>query len=251
MPPNHGQLSLLTPSEETAIRNIGALRVAEIVKITWPSPDGIIYYAWWKVDIDPAFSAPLATFLAGRPLKAAFVADDPRYRFHSIPRTSAIGDDVVQMRFTNKNREFELLCYKHRGGARVEIFYFLPQLPKAISWWLGHLRTPDAADSDFVSITAATGFRSANLLQPNRPHASNCTFYFGGELTTTAEIADNPCDYDRHLGGSQGLLNGGSPFTDCKRIESDCIARHGDRSRYGGDNTVIETTLIGAGDHKT
>src|SRR5262249_49096343 len=82
-------------------------------------------------------------------------------------------------------------------------------------------------------------------------HASNCTFYFGGELTTTAEIADNPCDYDRHLGGSRGLLNGGSPFTDCKRIESDCLARHGDLLRYGGDTTMIETTLIGAGDHKT
>lgn len=258
MPANHGQLSLLTSGQIAEIEALGpALQVAELVKIYWPSPDGAKVYSWWNCLADSAYETPLTTWLDGAPLIPAFVAQDAqkKERFHNIPRTSAIGDDVITMRFANYGQVFETLCYKWRGGVKVEVFYFFPQLESgaglAVSWFLGHLRTPEDADADFVTVPVANGFRSAQLDVPNRPHSSNCGFYFGGELTTDEDLHGNPCDYDRHLGGARGNLDGGSPFTFCKHTEEDCLAIMGDLKSFGGFKPVIDSTLIGAGEHKT
>lgn len=259
MPTNPGQLSILTTAQAAAIDASGAVKVAELVKISWPSPDNPKVYSWWNCLADAAYTTPLTAWLASAPLVPGFVADSDTERFHNLTRTSAIGDDVIQMSFTNVAQTFETLCYKHRGGVKVEVFYFFPEIAddaagtaySAVSWFLGHLRTPESCDADFVNVAVANGFRSPHLLLPNRPHASNCTFYFGGELTA-AELVGHPCDYDRHLGGTRGTLNGGSPWTDCDHTKTTgCISRLGDTESYGGDETVIESTLIGGGEHQT
>lgn len=148
--------------------------------------------------------------------------------------------------------KFERMAYVHRGGVRVEFFYFFPEIDGGlpVSWFTGHLRTPDRVSLATVEITAATGFRSANLLLPNRPHAQNCTFYFGGELTTE-QLVGNPCDYDRHLSGSVGTLDGSDPWTFCEHTSEACLRILGDKLAYGGDETVTESTLIGSGEKKT
>src|SRR5262249_54296238 len=178
--PNRNQLTILTTVQADAVRALGdGLAVAEVVKIYWPAPDGTKAYSWWDLRDDPLYSGSiLNTFLGGALLITAFVAEDAEKveRFHEIPRTSAVGDDVVRMRFANRDRQFETLAYKHRGGVKVEMFYFFPQVSGglAVSWFLGHLRTPDSADKDFVVITCAAGFRSPDLLLPNRNHADQC-----------------------------------------------------------------------------
>src|SRR5262249_14160792 len=150
--PNRNQLTILTTAQADAIRALGdGQAVAEIVKIYWPAPDGMKAYSWWDLRNDPLYSgSSLSTFLGGAPLITAFVAEDAEKAdcFYEIHRLSAVGDDVVRMRFANRDRQFETLAYKHRGGVKVEIFYFLPQVSGglAVSWFLGHLRTPDRAD---------------------------------------------------------------------------------------------------------
>lgn len=97
---------------------------------------------------------------------------------------------------------------------------------------------------------AIEGLRSPRLLLPNRPPVSNCTFYFGGELSA-AELVGNACDYDRRVGGSRSTPNSGQPWTVCEHTKDACTRIVGDLESYGGDETVIDSTLIGAGEHKT
>lgn len=261
-PNNHNQLELLTSAQVALIDAAlagNSLKVSELVKIDWPSPDGSKVYSWWNCLADSAYTTPLTDWLGSTPLVPGFVATDEQKaeRFHNIPRTAAISDDVVQMRFTNYGQTFETLCYKWRGGVRVEIFYFFPEIADdatgksytVISWFLGHLRKADRANADFVDVTVASGFRSPRLIVPSRVNGSNCQWYFNGEHA--AGLTDNPCDYDRHISGSRGLLNSGSPFTSCNHTKDDCLARMGDLLSYGGDDVVTESSLIGRSGDKT
>lgn len=251
--PNRNQLRILTDDQATAIRAAGnGLAVAEIVKIHWPAPDGPIAYAWWNLLDDPLYAGSnLADWLDGAPLITAFVAADEAKieRFHEIPRTAQIGDDVVRMRFQNRGRAFENLAYTQRGGVKVEIFYFYPQIEDglALNWFSGHLRMPDKADDDFVEITVAAGLRSPDLLVPNRLHAGQCTWaaQFGGRFDPV--LPNNPCDYDVHVGGDRGVPG----FTSCPGAKSDCMARLGDLESYGGFDAVTDTQAIGSGRHTT
>jgi hypothetical protein len=241
---NYTQHNLLTDEEAAALDALDQPRVCELVVVSWPAPDGEKVYAWSQWDEDPGYSGSVTEWLDGRPLIVAFTAQDPARRFHRVPLTSAIGDDVVPMRFSNAERAFETLYRTHGAGVRVEVFLHYPQLALTKSVWMGHLRSPSEVAPDFVSIQAANGFRSPQTQLPNYIHASNCLFYFGGELSAE-EVATNPCDYDRHVGGSQGLLDGGEAFTSCDRTKADCLARHGDLSRWGGDETAQESVTFG------
>jgi hypothetical protein len=262
---NRNQLSILTSGQAAEIAAIGSgLAVIEVVRVYWPSPDGTKNYVFWDPREDPVYAASdFETWLDGNPLIVAF---DPGERglqpFHEIPRTSAIGDDVVRMRFANLDRNFEELAYKHRGGVRVEIFHFLPQLNGgaglAVSWFLGHLKTSDNAATDWVEIDVAAGFRSPDLLVPSRNNSDQCGVLWGGDLNAV-QIIGNPCPYDLHLpGGTIGNNDPttGNPFTFCDFTKSACIARLGGHgatplSFYGGHDSAVDSTQIGAGDHKT
>lgn len=250
---NRTQLKLLTTGQENALRAIKANRqVAEIVRVYWPEPDGIINYCWWQADDDPAFSG-IDAFLDGRPLVPAFIADDEVSRFHELPRSSAFGDDTVRMRWTNQGTDIEELLYIYQAGVKIEFFYYFSQINLAVSWWFGTLRAPEGADKDFIYVTADNGYESPDIIVPNWTHASECPSYFGGQLTAP-ELALHPiCDYDKHLGGTRGLNNPATsaPFVDCPHTKAGCLARMGDLLSYGGDDTVRDATQIGGGQHKT
>lgn len=259
---NRNQLSILTSGQAAEIVAAeSSLAVIEIVRIYWPSPEGTKNYAFWDPREDPVYaSSDFETWLDGDPLIVAFdPGEDGKRPFHEIPRTSAIGDDVIRMRFANFDRDFEELAYKHRGGVKVEVFHYLPQLSSgaglAVSWFVGHLKTSDNAALDWVEVDVAAGFRSPDLLCPSRNNSDQCGFTFGGELNAE-QIVGNPCHYDRHLGGSIGNLDGGDPFTSCGFTKTDCIARLGGvgatpLSFYGGHDATVDSTQIGGGDHKT
>ena len=111
-PNNHNQLALLTSAQVALIDAAlagNSLQVSELVKIDWPSPDGSKVYSWWNCLADSAYTTPLTDWLGSTPLVPGFVATDEQKaeRFHNIPRTAAISDDVVQMRFTNYGQTFD------------------------------------------------------------------------------------------------------------------------------------------------
>lgn len=264
--PNHNQLELLTATQASLIDaalTARTLKVAELVKIYWPSADNPKVYSWWNCLADSAYTTPLNAWLGSAPLIPGFIASDNEKaeRFHNITRTAALSDDTVQMRFTNYGRVFEELCYKWRGGVKVEIFYFFPTIANdatstaysAVSWFVGHLRKADRANEDFVDVTVRSGVRSSHVVVPSRIQGSNCQWYFNGEIS--GGIPDNPCDYSRHISGTRGTLNSGNPWTSCNHTlnqgTNNCVAIMGDSLSYGGDDYVTESTLIGRGDHKT
>lgn len=260
--PNHNQLELLTATQASLIDaalTAGTLKVAELVKISWPSTDNPKVYSWWNCLADSVYTTPLNAWLGSVPLIPGFIAQDEIRAecFHNITRTAALSDDSVQMRFVNYGRVFEELCYKWRGGVKVEIFYFFPTIANdatgtaysAVSWFVGHLRKADRANEDFVDVTVRSGVRSSHVMVPSRIQGSNCQWYFGGDSATL--IPDNPCDYDKHTGGTRGT----GVFTSCNHTlnqgTNNCLTIMGDSLSYGGDDYVTESTLIGRGDHKT
>ena len=280
MPTNHNQLELLTSTQASLIDAALAarsLKVAELVKIHWPSPDGAKVYSWWNCLADTAYTTPLTDWLDGDPLVPGFVATDEKKveRFHTITRTAALSDDVVQMRVSNYGRTFEGLCYQHRGGVKVEIFYFFPEIAddalgndySVVNVFTGHLRKADSANEDFVNVTVRAGVRSPSLLVPSRVPASNCQWYYNGDTDANGDrvfptgLPDNPCDIDAHYGGSRGTNDPGTgqPWASCNHTldqgTNNCTAINGSlalaRQIYGGDDYTIESTLIGRGDHKT
>lgn len=248
---NRTQLNILTSGQETAIRaNIANLMAAEIVRVYWPDPDGTINYSWKPLLNDSVFASGVTTFLAGRPLVVAFASDGVT-EHHKLPLGSAFGDSTVQFQFGNEDQTFETLLAKH-DGAKIEVFKFIAGLNIAISVWHGTLRAADDADLDYVSVTADAGFSSPDVIVPNWFHDTGCPFYFAPTLAA-AQRAGHPCDYDKDLGGTRGNLDPatGQPYTDCDFTRDGCFARMGDLESYGGDETVRETTQIGAGQHTT
>jgi hypothetical protein len=254
---NRNQLRLTTDDQAAEIAALGnSLAFAEIVLVHWPSPDTVTAYAWWNPLDDPLYTTPLTAWLDGIPLVVGFVAEDPDKleRFHEIPRTAEIGDDIVRMRFQNRGQVFEDLIARHSGGVKVEIFYFYPEVESGVAyqWFSGHLRTPDSVDKDFVSINAVEGLRSADLLVPNSPHSADCRFKarFGGRFLPV--LPNNPCDYDKHDGGSRGNLDAeGNPFTSCDGTKQACLARLGDLESWGGFEAAADITRIGEGRRTT
>jgi len=257
---NRNQLRVLTDDQAAAITAAGnGLAYAEVVKIFWPSPDGTKVYAFWQLLDDDLYSASaFEDFLDGAPLIVGFVADDEKRveRFHEIPLSSQIGDDVVRMKFVNRGRAFEKLALTHKGGVQVRIYRYYPQIDGGVAKevFQGHLRTPDAVNKDFVEISVAAGLLSADLLVPSSPHGTVCRFAarFGGRFDPI--LPNNPCDYDFHVGGSRGVGdpdNGDEPFTFCDGAKADCMARLGDLLSYGGFDAIADTSNIGAGQHTT
>ncbi len=260
---NHGQLTILT-SAQRADFALGKGHVnCELVKISWPSPDGVKWYAFDNWLADSTYATPLGTLLGSDPLIVAFGANGEK-KFHSITRTSAIGDDVVSMQFSNYNRDIETLIRTHGSGVKVEFYWFFPLVDGgcAVNWFLGYLRTPSghgAINKDFVTLTAASGFRSANMQLPNLSHPQQCPVRFGGQMTYEELLTGHPCDYNRHLtggqqtalGGARGTLNAGSVWTTCPHTTDGCLTRMGDELSYMGVETVVESVPVGLGQHKT
>ncbi len=270
---NRNQLRILTDDQAAAITALGnGLAVCELVRITWPGVPEIVegelvptfaptVYAWWQPLNDelyhnPGTATPLADWLDDNSIDGdihvAFEAQDEQkaQKFHEIPRTAAIGDDVVRFRFRNDDGAFEVKAIEH-AGAKVELWWFFPQLEDgaglAVQMWQGRLRTPERVDRDFVEISAVEGFASPDLLVPSRVHAGQCTFAarFGGRFDPV--LPNNPCDYDAHVGGSRGTPG----FTSCGGTKEDCRARLGDLKSYGGFDAVANISSVGGGQHTT
>jgi hypothetical protein len=278
-PLNHNQLELLTSTQAALIDaalEARSLKVAELVEINFTKPTAARkIYSWWNCLSDPAYTDALTEWLDGDPLIPAFIAKDAlkRERFHNIPRTAALSDDTIQMEFANYGRVFEGLAVENRG-ARVEVWLFFPEIPDdaagtdySVVWqFTGHLMRNGPANEDFVPIAVRSGIRSPNVIVPSWVSGSNCQNYYNGHKVNGVRVfptglPDNPCDIDLHYGGTKGTVDPGTGelWATCNKTfdqgSNNCVTINGSiaaaRRIYGGDDYVIESTLIGRGDHKT
>jgi len=181
-------------------------RVAELVLINWPVPDGSTYYATrtaFDLLDDPALLARLDVETAIESRLASSV-------FLEVPQAAGIGDDRIELDFWDGDSELTRLMQTHGPGERVEVFYYFPDVDMLLSHWWGHLQPPAGVNIERFKTTAEFGFRSSNLPLPSRAFFTGCQAMWGGFLQTQAEINEGDCPYSRHLGGEAGEGSFGS-----------------------------------------
>jgi hypothetical protein len=219
-------------------------RVVELIAVDWPAPDGRVYYASTQADDTWPSLRPVLDALGGGEVEPR-LSGGP---FLDVMRDSGISDDSVSLSLWDADHVISDLFETHGDGARVEIFFYFPQVELLLSQWHGHLRPPEDADEETFTATAENGFMSVQLPLPRRAFFNTCQAVFGGLLSTQAEIDEHDCPYNRHLGGGTGLLDGGgNPFTTCpRRTRADCVARLGDALSWTGFDTGIASYPIGS-----
>jgi hypothetical protein len=191
----------IDPEQATKITGLRALqavgtspRVAELVLIEWPAPDGPIYYAT-RMAADLLESNTILDQLDG-PIELRLGTGV----FLQTPHDVGIGDDTISLDFWDADNEITRLILTHGAGVRVEVFYYFPDVDLFLSEWWGHLQPPKAIGGDRLVTEAEAGFRSSNLPLPSRAFLTGCQAVFGGLLATQAEIDEGDCPYNRHLG---------------------------------------------------
>ena len=223
----------------------GNIRVGEVVVVYWPAPTGPIAYAQLQYDELPEYRniTENERFVAmgAPPIEARFAARV----FQRARRSSSIADSSTSFDFIDDDEEIARLCELHGEGVRCEIFFYFPQVDLMVSRWWGHLGAPGETGGLITQVQAAFGFRSSQLSLPKGARGSSCRFAFGGQLLTLEEIAENPCRYDRHLGGNHGLLDPeGKPYRVCPKTKAACLARIGDDFEYGGGDTASDIIIV-------
>lgn len=217
----------LDTAKLTQLRAIARPQAIEITAVYFPAPIGTKYYSTSAIQDLPNF----ANGLPLSPVEARFNS------FHEFELNADVSEESVTFNFADADQQIADYFYTTSSTVKAEIFVWFPQAQWLVSVWWGLVRPPDEADYESFSAQASPGFMSQLLPCPRRGFYVTCPFIFGGILQTMGEVNANDCQYDRHVGGSRGLLNGGVPFTSCGHTESDCQLRWGDKLSFGGINT--------------
>lgn len=238
------QILPASPEKIEALKRRPDARPAELLLVRWPS--GAAYYAaaefwaWKGYEKLRAKLAPLA-------YEARIVtADGGANFFAELLVSSDIADEQVAVELWDGDGKVNDLVARHGEGVPVEVLYYFPQEDWLVSEWWGTLEAPDALGELTVKLQATAGFRTPNMRIPKKPlGATGCQSLFGGALPARM-LPFNPCRYDRHVGGSFGLLDAESqPFTSCPKTQDGCRARLGDTLSYYGLDAVNESHLVG------
>ena len=216
------------------------LMFSEIVTIYWPDETRV--YCFTQIDEVPGFQGISA--LVPYEINSRLITS-PGQRFIKLPRSNVFEDDKIELTFSDIDGEISRLTWQFGQGVRVAVFSFYPQVDLLLEEWTGSTGAPKSANGITLKLSIASGFRSPNLLLPNRLPAVSCQFIFGRHLDSQSEIdAHKGCPYNRHLGGNIGTLDPatGLPWADCPRdTVGSCAARLGTNRFWPGFNTVIET----------
>lgn len=236
---DQARLDALTGLIRAARAGGPSVEVSELVSVNWPAPDGRVFYASSILtDIWPGLVAKLG----GAPL-------EPRLNggpFLDVMRDSGLSDDNVTLDFWEPDHAISDLFETHGDGARVEIYWYFPQVDLLLSQWHGHLRPPEDADEENCTASVENGFMSVELPLPRRAFYSTCQAVFGGLLLTQAEIDEHDCPWNLHIGGSVGVP-GSELLPPCpRRTRADCVARLGDSLSWLGFDTGIASYSIGS-----
>lgn len=236
------------PDKLDALRQIKNPQVGEVVIIRWRT--GAIAYAPCDYAHWPNYQG-LQAQLGNIPLEAKVYASKPNW-FQELMQTGDISDDEANLQLLDVDRAIRRKAIKGKGTA-VEICYYFPQVDWLVPEWWGQLRAPKKMGGPLLNLTAATGLRSPKLQLPRKLiGAIGCQAIFPPEANlTAAQIAENPCRYDRHLpGGTFGNLDGGDPFLLCPKTINGCLERLEApgvtrASSYFGLDAANESTLVG------
>ncbi|MGE0131882.1 MAG: hypothetical protein AB7U82_27680 [Blastocatellales bacterium] len=227
-------------------------KIQEVVTVYWAGGQ-TRHYSSTAVDQLSGFTGITAHGITGV---------QPRFnkmQFLDIARTSDISDDSVSLDFWDGDNQITNLWKVSGEGTKVVVSQYIPDVDLLVESFWGLLKAPDDGSADRFKIKASTGFRSPSLPLPRRWIWVGCAAHFGGAVRPdgtflfpdAASIADNDCFYDQHIGGSNGLLNGGVPFTTCPRNNpAACIARLGDSLSYLGFDLYLESEQVVTGDHR-
>lgn len=227
--------------------------VQEVVKVEWAQGTNVRYYGSTAVDSLSEFSALSGYGITG------VLPRLQKLQFLEIPRTSDLGDDQVSLNLWDGDYAIRTLWRLSGEGSKVTVYFYIADVDLLVETFAGLMKAPDEVGDDRVVVKAATGFRAVNLPLPRRIIWVGCSAFFGGAkradnsflFPDAAAVADNDCPYDRHIGGSMGLLNGGVPFTSCPRnAPSACQARLGDTLSYLGFDLYLESEVVGSGDNR-
>ena len=248
---------ILTDDERRQLRvlNLRLIWPIELVAVEWP--DGERVYGWHPWLGDPLLGEPVKAWLNGRPYEVRFPTEgDIRTRAHKISQSAQIGDDQVQMMFSNADGKIQERFRQYGGNVTVKFYLFYPQSQTSVCRFKGRLGTPDlplyGRGADMVYVRAISGLQSWDQVIPGRSFTSTGQCYFSGD--TLEEAQANPdCNYDRQFAGNNGLLNtNGLPFASCDFTIEGCTARWGESSRILAAGKVLtESSLIGTGRNKT
>ena len=250
-------IPLLNDNERRQLRVLNARLnwPLELVVINWP--DGERVYGWHPWLGDPLLGEAVKTWLNGRPYETRFPTEgDIRLRAHKISRSAQIGDDQVQMVFSNVDGTMQQRFRQYGAGISIKFHLFYPLTETSVCRFSGRLNTPDlpiyGRGGDLLYVRAIGGLQSWDQVIPGRGFTSTGQCYFSGD--TLEEAQANPeCNYDRQFGGNNGLLDvNGQPITFCDFTVEGCTARWGNASRILAAGKVLtETSLVGAGSRKT
>lgn len=127
------------------------------------------------------------------------------------------------------------------GAPKTSIFFYYPQEDLNHSPWWGQLLPPQIVGRFTQKCVLTNGYKSAERFIPNGTAPRECPAQFSGTLDTLDKIATNLCGpYDRHLGGSVGLLDAaGQPFKNCPKTKEGCTARFGHTRYHAGLDTNV------------
>jgi hypothetical protein len=194
------------------LRGLPFIEVAELVKVSWPAPDGDLYYV---STLDPHIFRDLPAGVGPLELRL------PGRSFQDILNDTTIADDRVNLRLWDADGAITDLAQKYGAGQRVEIFYWFPQVALFWSQWFGHLQPVEQGSNEWYDCTAEIGFMSSMLPLPRRAFFNTCQAMFGGWLTTQQEIDDGDCPYNRHLtDGSGGVVLDALVAADAQNVDT-------------------------------
>jgi hypothetical protein len=251
--PDIAEILTLLPSD------VRAVRVFEILTIYWQGGTHTRHYSdgRWIDDF------PALTGFGFDVIDARFTRKD---WFVELPRTTEISDDVVKLKMWDADAVLISEFLNSGEGTRVRVTQYFPDYALANEIWWGFLKQPKETEGLWFNIEAASGLRSPNLIVPRRAIYPGCQATFGGLINpdtgtpyfdTQAKLDPpaNDCPYNRHIGGTVGLLNGGVPFTSCpRRVPADCQQRLGLATapgfgvlNYMAFDVVLEGVVVGAG----
>lgn len=236
---------------QTKIENLRALipngvEVYELVKVIWPDPTDPI---WYSTSIPSEITAALPVEVA--PLQVRLMAASTPDWFLPVKVGDEIGDEEVGLKFWDgpddageNDGAFGDLLFTHGEGVRVELYYWFPQEELLLLSWHGHLRNEEEADFYTLPVKAVQGFRASEALLPSGGHYEHCNAVFGGLLTTQAEIDENGCPYNKHIGGSVGNFQTGStPWSFCNRRTTQSCTDRGINPLFHLSHNTIQTVI--------
>ena len=220
----------IDPTKLAALQTLtlsGKPAVCEYLKVTWDANDSAQtkYYSTARFHETPPFTA------VGVTLEARIMGDP----FRSFELNPDLRTSDLDITFEDIDKAITGKFQTFGSGVRCELFYYYPDVDLTVSVWFGQLQAPKVYGWKQLNCIATNGFRSREQQIPRRMRPRECTSNFGGLLGAAEDIVTNLCPYDRHVGGTEGLLNGGVPFEDCPRMSTaDCTARFGHSRYYGG-----------------